>query len=138
MAKKERILTELQVKFLDFLFSPESQGDYRTAMRLAGYADTVSVREVSKSLREEILEASKNYILMNAPKASFKMSNLLDDPNQAGAANTIKVAQQILDRAGAKAPEEGNTLSVPSGGLFIMPAKQVSVVRNSDELEEEI
>lgn len=124
MTKKVKELTELQSKFLDALLG-EARGNYRTAMRIAGYSDTVATREIAKALRDEIVEASKNYLAMNAPLAAMKMLDLLDDPSAAGASNTIKVAQQVLDRAGAKAPEESVSLKVPGGGMFILPAKMV-------------
>jgi hypothetical protein len=136
MAKKERMLTPMQEAFLDALLG-EARGNYRTAMRIAGYADTVSTREVMKALREEIVEASKNYLALNAPKAAMKMLDLLDDPSAAGASNTIKVAQQVLDRAGAKAPEENSGLKIPSGGLFILPAKNIQTIDAYVEKEDD-
>lgn len=131
MAKK-RELTPLQEAFLDALFG-EAQGNHRQAMRIAGYADSVPTRQVMESLKDEIVELSKSFLALHAPKAAAKMISILDDPSAAGASNTIKAAQQILDRAGAKAPDEGNTLKIPSGGLFIMPAKRIE---NPDDSED--
>jgi hypothetical protein len=81
------------------------------------------------ALSDEIVDLSKKFLAMNAPKATFKMLSVLDDPSQAGSSNIIKAAQQILDRAGAKAPED-NGLKIPSGGLFILPAKNIKTLDN--------
>jgi hypothetical protein len=89
------------------------------------------------ALRDEIVDASKNFLALNAPKATFKMLSVLDDPSQAGSSNIIKAAQQILDRAGAKAPEEGSGLKIPAGGLFILPAKNIVSMGDDVVTEEE-
>lgn len=122
MKKKTRELTELQQSFLDHLFG-EAQGDPKKALKLAGYADSVKPREIVSSLKEEIIELAKLTMAMTAPRAAMRMGQVLEDGSVAGASNVLKAAQQILDRSGATAPS-GDTLTIPSGGIFIMPAKE--------------
>lgn len=124
MAEKQRVLTENQTKFLNALFG-EAKGDPELAKKLAGYAETVRVNEIVKSLKAEIVELAMDHMAMNAPKAAMALDALLSDPNQAGALTKIKVAQEILNRSGAMTKSEDVTLKVPSGGLFIMPAKEI-------------
>jgi hypothetical protein len=136
MTKKLRVLTDKQTGFLDALLG-EAQGNYRQAMRIAGYSDSVPIREVTTSLKDEIVEQAKNYLAMNAPRAAMRLVEVMEDGSQAGAGNVMKAAQQVLDRAGARAPEENSQLRIPSGGMFIMPMKQLpapyTVVEHDDE-----
>ena len=135
MKKKTRELTELQVAFLDAYFG-EAQGNASTAKKMAGYADTVKTREIILSLKEEIVELAKLHMAMNAPRAAIKMGQVLEDGSLPGASNVLKAAMQILDRAGATAPSE-QTLSIPSGGIFIMPAKErITEVEAKESVDE--
>src|SRR5687768_465471 len=117
-------LTTLQQNFLDALFG-EAKGNPNKAKQLAGYADSVRAGEIVKALRDEIVEMSKDILVLNGPKAAISLVGLLDEPNAQGAINTIKVAESILNRIGATAPKEDVNLKVPAGGIFIMPAKEV-------------
>lgn len=120
--KKGRTLTEHQTKFLDAL-GGEAQGNIQLALKLAGYAEGTSARDVTKSLREEILEVTLNLLAMNAPRAAAHLLQLLEDPNTPGATTKLKVIQDLLDRTGVVKKTEDVQLKVPQGGLFIMPAK---------------
>ncbi|HYD90657.1 MAG TPA: hypothetical protein VEA37_04115 [Flavobacterium sp.] len=123
--KKERVYTEEQQKFLNSLFLPEVKGDFRKAMRMAGYSENTKPSDIIHSLRDEIIEASKNILALNSPRAAMSLIGLLDDPTAAGAVNTIKVAESILNRTGVKEKEESNvTIKAGTGGIFIMPAKE--------------
>lgn len=132
MANKERILTSNQQAFLDALFG-EAKGDGEKAKKLAGYAESVRVSEITKSLRAEIVSIAMDLMALNAPRAAFGLVDLLSDPNQAGASNKIKVAQEILNRSGAQMQQEQVQLNIPKGGLFIMPAKGSQVTGKEDE-----
>jgi hypothetical protein len=123
---KKRELTEHQTRFLEAL-GGEAKGDVRTAIRLAGYAENTSINDITKSLKEEILEVTMNLLALNAPKAAFGLLELLTDPNSAGATTKLKVIQDLLNRVGAATRQEDIQLKVPSGGLFIMPAKGAQV-----------
>ena len=55
-------LTEKQQKFLAALFD-EAGGDARLAKKMAGYSDETRLSEVVKPLKDEIMEATKEYML---------------------------------------------------------------------------
>ena len=58
--------TDKQSAFLETLLR-EARGDIRTAMDIAGYAQTTKTAEVVSSLKEEITERASTMLAMNAP-----------------------------------------------------------------------
>lgn len=122
---KERELTDLQKKFLDVLMSDEARGDIRKAMRIAGYSDSTPTSLILSSLSDEIISVAKKVLASSSTQAVFATLDVLESPGALGAANKLKAAQILLDRAGvAQEKEESVNLKVPSGGLIILPAKQ--------------
>ena len=117
-----RQYTENQVKFLDVLFD-EAGGDVATAKKLAGYADGTSTTVVVKSLKEEILEATQQYMARNAPKAAVAMASALMDPTELGLRDKMSAAKELLDRTGLIKTEKIQVES--SGGVMLMPPKKV-------------
>lgn len=134
--EKERQLTDKQKAFLEHLFN-DAEGDYKKAKALAGYADSVPTSEIARSLSSEILELARMHLTLHAPAASQKMTKLLYNPTEASAMNTMKIASNILDRVGVSAPKEDVNLKIPSGGLFIMPAKERAKETEKDTDNEE-
>lgn len=137
--KKERVLTDLQRKFLEHLFG-EAAGDPNKAKRLAGYADTVSGKEIMEALRDEILKISQDILLYHAPKASMAIVNAMDNPIENGVLVKLKAAGEVLNRAGIVAPKDAGDarFKVPKGGLFILPAKEATnAVPDTDTEDEE-
>ena len=120
MAKKE--YTENQLKFLDALIG-DARGDIKLATKMAGYAETTKVIDIVKALKEEIRALSADALTLNSVKASFTLINLLDSPNVEGASHLIKVASEILDRAGVNESKNQEQANIPQGGLLILPAK---------------
>lgn len=124
MTSKERVLTQQQQDFIDHLLG-EAKGDYKKALTMAGYSDNTRPSDIVKSLRQEIIEASLNHLALNAPKAAVELTDVMSSPVKSGATTIVKVATQILDRVGVTAaPKDALDLKIPSGGLFIMPAKE--------------
>ena len=78
MAKE---LTEKQTKFIDALFG-EALGNHRLAMEIAGYSPNTTWRDVTANINEEILQASKEYLAMHAPKAAVAITGIIDDPTE--------------------------------------------------------
>lgn len=137
MTDRKKEYTTLEKAFLEHLFG-EAQGNFRKAMKLAGYGDNVSISQVRRQLQDEIIQAAKEYLSGAAVKAIFATEDVLDTPNQLGASNRIKAANSLLDRAGLAKPETGDVkLSVGSGGVIILPAKgNVGVrVEESDSVD---
>jgi len=116
-----RQYTENQVKFLDVLFD-EAGGDVATAKKLAGYADGTSTTVVVKSLKEEILEATQQYMARNAPKAAVAMAGALLDPTELGLRDKMSAAKELLDRTGLVKTEKLQVEA--SGGVMLMPPKK--------------
>ena len=116
-----RNLTDKQQRFLDVLFD-EANGDVVAAKKLAGYSDTTTTHDVIKCLRDEIAEATRDYMSRIAPKAAVAMGNALVDPTELGIRDKMVAAKDLLDRAGYIKTEKVNVES--SGGLFVLPAKE--------------
>ena len=116
-----RQYTENQVKFLDVLFD-EAGGDVATAKKLAGYAEGTSTTVVVKSLKEEILEATQQYMARNAPKAAVAMAGALLDPTELGLRDKMSAAKELLDRTGLVKTEKLQVEA--SGGVMLMPPKK--------------
>jgi hypothetical protein len=118
-----RQYTDNQVKFLDVLFD-EAAGDVATAKKLAGYAEGTSTTVVVKSLKEEILEATQQYMARNAPKAAVAMAGALLDPTELGLRDKMSAAKELLDRTGLVKTEKLQVET--SGGVMLMPPKKQS------------
>lgn len=120
MASKE--LTDKQKRFLDVLFDEEVAGDIRMAMNIAGYSPTASISNMIESIAEEIHARTQQYLAANAPKAALSMTGVLKAPHIPGIQNTLRAAEQILDRTGHVKTEK-LAVSVNGTGLFIIPPK---------------
>jgi hypothetical protein len=122
---KPRELTDNQKAFISALLG-EAKGDFKLAKKLAGYADTVSVAEIVKALKNEIREAARDALAMASVKASFAMEAAMMDPNAPGTGNIIKAAESILNRTGVK--EDESVSSLPDGAVLILPEKKVTII----------
>ena len=92
-------LTEKQQKFLAPLFD-EAGGDARLAKKMAGYSDETRLSEVVKPLKDEIMEATKEYMAYVAPKAAMAMVGVVSDPTALGNRDRLAASREILDRVG--------------------------------------
>lgn len=121
MDSSKKPLTELQTNFLSVLFE-EAGGDLREAKRLAGYSEHTRVSDITKSLRDEIIDRTKEYLINNTPKAAFSMVGVLDGTVVLGVREKVAVAKDIMDRAGLLKSENVNLNS--TGGVMILPPKR--------------
>ena len=115
-----RELTEKQKAFLDVLFSDEAKGDVVKAKVLAGYSPDYSTTQLVASLRNEIIEATNQFLARVAPKAVMSIAGVLDNPTELGLSYKIAAAKDLLDRAGVVKTERIEV----SNGLFILPPKE--------------
>jgi|TARA_R110000744_G_scaffold37889_3_gene86651 hypothetical protein len=116
----KRELTTKQQLFLNHLV--ETQGDAKKAAELAGYSGPHY--QVVKSLKAEILELTQEVLAHSAPKAAFKLVEILDSKRpivQAG--NKLAAAQTLLDRVGISKVEKLDINHRVGGGIFLMPDK---------------
>lgn len=113
-------LSDQQKLFLEVLFN-EANGDPLEAKRIAGYSETYPVSQIIKVLRDEIVEATRDYLARNGPKAALKMVSILDSPAQLGAKEILAASKEVLDRVGVVKTEK---VELGGAGIFIIPAKK--------------
>ena len=114
-------LTEKQQAFLNVLFD-EAQGNVAKAKSLAGYAEGSSTTSLVNALKDEIQEATKNYLARVAPRAAFSMANALNDPTELGIRDKMSAAKELLDGTGLIKTEKIQVEA--SGGVMLMPPKK--------------
>ena len=91
----KRELTEKQQSFLEYLV--ETQGDAKKAAELAGYKS--HYHHVVKTLKTEILELTQEVLANSAPRAAFKLVEIMDSSKPVIQANNkLAAAQTLLDR----------------------------------------
>ena len=122
---KERELTERQKSFLDNLI--HTGGDPKKAAELAGYAEG-SYTQVVKALKEDIIELASHILAQSAPKAAIKLVDVMDSEEPIPQASVrLQAAQTILDRIGLGKTERLNVNHKVSGGIFILPEKDINI-----------
>lgn len=115
-----KTLTDQQKIFLEVLFD-EANGDLVTAKKLAKYSPTYPTSQIIKTLQDEIVEATKNFLARSGPKAAVSLVGVLDNPAELGVKEKMTAAKDILDRIGVVKVEK---VDITSNGLFILPAKR--------------
>ena len=118
----KRQLTEKQQSFLNHLV--ETQGDAKEAAKLAGYSS--HYHHVVKTLKSEILELTQEVLANSAPKAAFKLVEIMESNKPIVQANNkLAAAQTLLDRVGVgKIDRVDVNHNVNTGGIFLMPDKK--------------
>ena len=132
-SQHKRELTDKQKAFLEHLV--ETQGDAKKAAELAGYAS--HYHHVVKNLKSEILELTQEILANSAPKAAFKLVEIMESEKPVIQANNkLTAAQTLLDRVGvAKIDRVDVNHNVGSGGIFLMPDK-APLDLNEEDYEE--
>ena len=131
--QQARQLTEKQQLFLDNLI--ETEGNAKAAAELAGYSG--GHYQVLKSLKNEVLELTKDVLAHNAPKAAFKLLEIMDsDKPIPQASNKLVAAQSLLDRVGVSKSEKLDINMQASSGIFILPDK-APIDAEAEEIEYE-
>lgn len=117
---RKKTLTEKQEKFLECLV--ETQGNPKQAAELAGYSG--NYHQVLKSLKEEVIDLASEVLARSAPRAAFKLIEVMEsDRPVPQASNKLQAAQTILDRVGVAKTERINVNHTTGGGIFILPEK---------------
>lgn len=126
----KRELTEKQQAFLDHLV--DCQGDAKQAAELAGYKS--HYHHVVKTLKSEILELTQDILANAAPKAAFKLVEIMDSKKPIIQANNkLSAAQTLLDRVGvSKVDKVDVTHNMNAGGIFLMPDKAPLDIEDGD------
>jgi len=125
----KRTLTEKQESFLNNLI--ETKGDLKLSAELAGYAG--NHYQVINSLRQEIVDLASTVLAREAPKAAFKLVEVMDSDTAMPQANVkLQAAQTILDRVGVAKTERLDINQNVTGGIFILPEKQLIDIKEED------
>ena len=116
----KRELTEKQQSFLEHLV--ETQGDAKKAAELAGYKS--HYHHVVKTLKTEILELTQEVLANSAPRAAFKLVEIMDSTKPVIQANNkLAAAQTLLDRVGVTKVDKVDVNHTVNSGIFLMPDK---------------
>jgi len=120
-----RKISEKQQAFLDILTDPESPafGDIIKAKNAAGYSPNTKASEVLDGLGDALIEAANTQILTESIKSVTAIVEIRDDPSQIGAANKLKAADSLLDRAGVVKKSQVEVKHEAPSTIFILPAK---------------
>ncbi len=114
-------MTDKQQSFLKHLV--ETQGDAKKAAELAGYTGHYS--QIVRALKTEILEITQEILANSAPKAAFKVVEIMEaDRPVIQANNKLAAAQTLLDRVGVSKVDKLDVTHKASGGIFLMPDKE--------------
>lgn len=126
--KKE--LTTKQTMFLENLIS--CNGNARQAAELAGYAEG-SYTAVVKSLRSEILELTQGILASSAPQAAMKLVHIMNSDEPIPQANIrLQAAQTLLDRVGISKTDKLDITVESNNGIFILPAKNKTIIEDAE------
>ena len=124
-----RKLTEKQESFLNNLI--ETKGDLKLSAELAGYSG--NHYQVIQSLKKEIVDLASEVLAREAPKAAFKLVEVLSSDKALPQANVkLQAAQTILDRVGLGKKERLDVNHNVQGGIFILPEKQTIDIEAED------
>ena len=125
LAKANRKLTEKQEDFLENLL--ETKGDIAKAAELAGYSGNTN--QVIQSLKQEIVDLAQNILAKEAPKAAFKLVEVMTSDKPMPNINAkLQAAQTLLDRVGVTKQDKVEINHNVSGGIFILPEKDSIVI----------
>jgi hypothetical protein len=129
-----RKLTEKQENFLSNLI--ETKGNLKLSAELAGYSG--NHYQIIKSLRQEIVDLASNVLAREAPRAAFKLVEVMQSDTAIPQASVkLQAAQTILDRVGLGKQERMEVNHNVTGGIFILPEKQtIDIVAEDAEYEE--
>lgn len=130
LAKSNRKLTEKQESFLENLL--ETKGDIAKAAELAGYSGNTN--QVIKALKEEIVDLAQNILAKEAPKAAFKLVEVMTSNKPMPNINAkLQAAQTLLDRVGVTKQDKVEVNHNVSGGIFILPEKESIIIDGNVE-----
>ena len=126
----KRELTDKQKSFLEHLVN--TSGDAKKAAELAGYSS--HYHHVVKTLKSEILELTQEILANSAPKAAFKVVEIMESKRPIVQANNkLAAAQTLLDRVGvSKVDKVDINHNMNSGGIFLMPDKAPVIIDAED------
>lgn len=134
--KREREYTPKQKKFLK-LYINNNFEDALDCAKKAGYSYTGGYKAI-ESLRDDIIEISRNLLLGAAPQAAMTFVESLTATGPIGPSREkLTAAKEVLDRVGIVKEEQVNHNHKVSGGLFVIPAKNDLPLPNLETEDDE-
>ena len=126
---KKRNLTEKQQSFLDNIVATE--GDFKKSAELAGYSG--NHYQILKSLKQEVVDLASDVLARSAPKAAFKLIEMVEsDRPVPQASQKLAAAQTILDRVGVSKTDRVEVNHNVQGGIFVLPAKDEVIIESNN------
>ena len=126
---KKRNLTTKQQAFLDNIVATE--GDFKKSAELAGYSG--NHYQILKSLKQEVVDLASDVLARSAPKAAFKLIEMVDsDRPVPQASQKLAAAHTILDRVGVSKTDRVEVNHNVQGGIFVLPAKDEVIIESND------
>lgn len=120
--KQKKELTPKQEAFIDDLI--QNGGNVSQAMRTAGYEQT-SRAWLVKSVSEEIVERTQNYLAAHGMKAASNLITALDEDGTTPKGELrLKAAESLLNRIGIGSRETVDHNVTAMHGVVILPNKQ--------------
>jgi hypothetical protein len=117
----KRELNKKQLAFLDHLV--DTQGDAKKAAELAGYKS--HYHHIVKTLKNEIIALTQEILANSAPRAAFKIVEIMESTRPViQASNKLTAAQTLLDRIGIGKIDKIDVNHSVGGGIFLLPDKQ--------------
>lgn len=126
---RKRQLTELQERFLKELLN--CNGNITEACKRAGYSENTDPHLIAKSLKDEIIELTKDYLSTNGVKAALSLTSVLDDPTAMGNREKIKAATELLDRVGVYKTEKVEHSGLENS-VVLLPPKNARTDKEAD------
>ena len=120
--KQKKELTPKQEAFIDALI--QNGGNVSQAMRTAGYEQT-SRAWLVKSVSEEIVERTQNYLAAHGMKAASNLITALDEDGTTPKGELrLKAAESLLNRIGIGSRETVDHNVTAMHGVVLLPNKQ--------------
>jgi hypothetical protein len=127
--KGERELTPKQKAFLTALAHPQSKGNIREAMNMAGYSANTTPDDVLSNIGDEIVKVANDLLAQNSVKAVVSLIKVLDNPAIPGANSLIAASKELMDRVGMIKKDQSTGTVIKADNVFILPPKDTPRTR---------
>ena len=129
--KQKKELTEKQSIFIDELM--RNGGSISQAIKVAGYSEG-SRKWLVESVRDEIIDRTKQELALNGPKAASRLVSTLDEDGTTPKGDLrLKAAESLLNRIGIGSNEAIDHNVQVMHGVVLLPSKKEEIIEHSDE-----
>lgn len=121
--------------FLDYLFNGDmdTKGNTMASAVAAGYMSNEHAALV-RSVRDEIVKRTQEKLAFNAPKAAFKLIDMLEEDGSVPKGDLrLRAAESLLDRIGVAKRQELDVNVSETSPLFFIPSKKAVEVTNDGD-----